>query len=310
MQGNHQAVLLHEAIAGLQVQPAGIYVDGTFGRGGHAGAILAQLGPAGRLVVIDKDLTAIEVATQRFSQDQRVQIVHDSFANLNKVAHQLGFVGQINGIVLDLGVSSPQLDNPERGFSFLQDGPLDMRMDHTQSLDAQQIVNQFSAEELATLFKRYGEERFARRIAKAIVTAREAEGPIQTTTRLAEIVKQANPQWEKHKHPATRVFQAIRIKVNHELDDLTFGLAQALNVLAIGGRLVVISFHSLEDRLVKQFMRKAALGDELPVGVPALASDIKKTFKCVGKAIKASLAELQRNTRARSAVLRIGEKIA
>jgi 16S rRNA (cytosine1402-N4)-methyltransferase len=307
---HHESVLLHESIAGLAIQADGIYVDGTFGRGGHAQAILAQLGPRGRLVVIDKDLTAIENAQQLFGHDKRVHIVHNSFAHMDAIAQQLDITGQINGVLLDLGVSSPQLDNPERGFSFLHDGPLDMRMDHTQALDAQQLVNHSSVRELATVFKLYGEERFALRIARAIEAAREAEGPIQTTARLAEIVKHANPKWEKHKHPATRVFQAIRIAVNHELDDLTLGLVHAVHVLAVHGRLVVISFHSLEDRLVKQFMRASALGDELPVGLPIRDADIKKTFKCVGKAIKPSREELDRNNRSRSAVLRIGEKIA
>ena len=227
MPSEHQSVLLHESVAGLAIKPAGIYVDGTFGRGGHARTILAQLGPAGRLVVIDKDLTAIDVANECLGQDERVQIVHDSFAHLDKIASQLDIVAQIDGILLDLGVSSPQLDNADRGFSFIQDGPLDMRMDKTQSYDAQQLVNHSSAQELSSIFKLYGEERFAWRIAKAVVAAREADGPILTTARLAEIVKQANPKWEKHKHPATRVFQAIRIEVNHELDEISLGLKRA-----------------------------------------------------------------------------------
>jgi 16S rRNA (cytosine1402-N4)-methyltransferase len=261
-------------------------------------------------VVIDKDLTAIDVANECLGQDERVQIVHDSFAHLDKIASQLDIVAQIDGILLDLGVSSPQLDNADRGFSFIQDGPLDMRMDKTQSYDAQQLVNHSSAQELSSIFKLYGEERFAWRIAKAVVAAREADGPILTTARLAEIVKQANPKWEKHKHPATRVFQAIRIEVNHELDEISLGLKRALEVLALGGRLAVISFHSLEDRLVKQFMRSMAAGDQLPMGVPVRAKDINKTFKCIGKAIKPGATELANNHRARSAVLRIGEKIA
>ena len=310
MSTQHQSVLLQESIAGLAIQSDGIYVDGTFGRGGHAQAILTHLGPNGRLIVIDKDLTAIASAQKLFGSDKRVHIVHDSFANIDNVAHELHIAEHINGVLLDLGVSSPQLDDPTRGFSFMHDGPLDMRMDHTQALDAAHVVNHTSAKELAALFKLYGEERFALRIARAIVEARETDGPIQTTARLAEIVKQANPKWEKHKHPATRVFQAIRIVVNHELDELTLGLAHALHVLARHGRLVVISFHSLEDRLVKQFMRATALGEALPVGLPIRDADIKKTFKCVGKAIKPSREELDRNNRSRSAVLRIGEKIA
>ena len=305
----HQSVLLRETIEGLAIKADGIYIDGTFGRGGHSRAILQQLSAAGRLIAIDKDPEAIEYAKQHFAKDNRFHIYQGSFAKLASFAKQANVYGQVNGILLDLGVSSPQLDNPARGFSFMQQGPLDMRMDLDQELDAARFVNKAEADEMAAIFREYGEERFAGRIARAIVAAR-TESPIQTTEALAEIVKQANPKWEKHKHPATRVFQAIRIHVNQELSDLTACLDEALNVLAVGGRLAVISFHCLEDRIVKQFMRTKEQGLRLPPEVPVRNVDIQTSFKRVGKAVKASDEEVKENIRARSAVLRIGEKIA
>ena len=305
----HQSVLLQESIDGLSIKATGTYIDGTFGRGGHSRAILQQLHSTGRLIAIDKDQEAIKYAEQNFANDPRFTIVRDSFANLAEIAHRYGVYGHINGILLDLGVSSPQLDNPARGFSFMQQGPLDMRMDLTQDLDAARFVNNSPVAEMAMVFKEYGEERFARRIAAAIVKARE-ENPILTTASLAEIVKAANPKWEKHKHPATRVFQAIRIYINRELTDLTECLNQCVAALAVGGRLVVISFHSLEDRIVKQFMRTEEQGIAPPPGVPIKAVDIKTSFKRIGKAIKPQSDEIKNNIRSRSAVLRIGEKIA
>ncbi len=305
----HQSVLLEESINGLDIKADGIYVDGTFGRGGHSRAILQQLNQAGRLIAIDKDQEAIQYAENHFAHDPRFNIVSDSFSNLAEITKKFGVYGCINGILLDLGVSSPQLDNPERGFSFMQQGPLDMRMDLQQDLDAARFVNNAQASEMAMIFKQYGEERFARRIAAAIVTARE-ETPILNTAALAEIVKAANPKWEKHKHPATRVFQAIRIHVNQELTDLTSFLNQCVAALTVGGRLVVISFHSLEDRIVKQFMRTEEQGVNPPPGVPIRAAEIKTYFKRVGKAIKPQGIEIKNNVRSRSAVLRIGEKIA
>lgn len=305
----HQSVLLQEAIDGLAIKADGIYVDGTFGRGGHSRAILQQLSNAGRLIAVDKDPEAIRYAEQHFAEDPRFQIYHGSFANLGEWTKEAKIYGQINGILLDLGVSSPQLDNPERGFSFMQQGPLDMRMNLDQELDAARFINNAEADEMAAIFREYGEERFAGRIARAIVAARE-EAPIKTTEALAEIVKQANPKWEKHKHPATRVFQAIRIHVNQELNDLIKALDLAMDVLAIGGRLVVISFHSLEDRIVKQFMRNKEYGQRPPPGVPIRNEEIQTKFKRIGKAIKASDSEIKQNVRARSAVLRIGEKLA
>ncbi|HBI21107.1 MAG TPA: 16S rRNA (cytosine(1402)-N(4))-methyltransferase [Legionella sp.] len=305
----HRSVLLDESIDALAIQPDGIYVDGTFGRGGHSRAILAQLNDKGRLIALDKDLEAVAYAHQHFSQDARFTIEHASNADLADVCDKLGVHGRVNGILLDLGVSSPQLDNAERGFSFMHDGPLDMRMDSTQALDAARFVNEADATEMTQVFRQYGEERFAGRIARAIVQARD-EAPILTTAVLAEIVKAANPKWEKHKHPATRVFQAIRMHVNRELTDLTCCLDQCVGALAVGGRLAVISFHSLEDRLVKQFMRAQEEGIQPPRGVPIKASDIKTYFKRVGKAIKPSDDEIKANVRSRSAVLRKGEKIA
>jgi 16S rRNA (cytosine1402-N4)-methyltransferase len=268
-----------------------------------------MLNSHGKLIAIDKDVEAIEYAHQHFSQEQRFTIFQGSFANIEQFVVQLGLKGKINGILLDLGVSSPQLDNPERGFSFMQQGPLDMRMDVNQPLSAADFINKASTEELITVFKEYGEERFSGRIARAIVAQREVE-PILTTNVLAEIVKQANPKWEKHKHPATRVFQALRIHVNQELNDLVNCLKHCLKVLAVGGRLAVISFHSLEDRIVKQFMREQEQGMLVPREVPIKNSDIQSSFKRIGKAIKPQDHEIQHNIRARSAVLRIGEKIA
>ncbi len=305
----HRPVLLHESIKALAIKPNGIYVDGTFGRGGHSRAILQHLNQGGRLIAIDKDLEAIAYAQANLSEDSRFTMIQGSFANVGEVAERLGVYGQINGILLDLGVSSPQLDNPARGFSFMQDGPLDMRMDLTQPMDAARFVNDADVLEMTRVFREYGEERFAGRIARAIVSAR-LDAPILTTHALAEIVKAANPKWEKHKHPATRVFQAIRIHINSELVDLTDGLRQCVNVLAIGGRLAVISFHSLEDRIVKQFVRKEAKGKQPPLGVPIRVSDIQMNFKRIGKAIKPHLNEISENNRSRSAVLRIGEKLA
>lgn len=305
----HQSVLLQEAIESLAIKADGIYVDGTFGRGGHSRAILNQLSDKGRLIAIDKDLDAISHANKEFSQDKRFQIYQGSFANIDEFLRDAGVYGKIDGLLLDLGVSSPQLDEAERGFSFMQQGPLDMRMDVSQKLSAESFINEAEVEEMAVIFKEYGEERFAFRIAKAIAKARE-ESPITTTHVLAEIVKEANPKWEKHKHPATRVFQAIRIHVNQELEDLKNCLAKVIDVLAPEGRLAVISFHSLEDRIVKQFMRAKEEGIKPPIGLPIPHTDIKTNFKRVGKAIKANADEVKHNVRARSAVLRVGEKIA
>ncbi|TAL64368.1 MAG: 16S rRNA (cytosine(1402)-N(4))-methyltransferase RsmH [Legionella sp.] len=305
----HQSVLLNEAIQGLAIKGDGTYFDGTFGRGGHSKEILKHLAAQGRLFAIDKDLEAIQYAQDHFSQDKRFHVFQGSFAKLAEFANQAQVLGQVDGILLDLGVSSPQLDNAERGFSFMQQGPLDMRMDRTQGMSAAEFVNTAEVEELAQVFRVYGEERFAGRIARAIVEARKAT-PFSTTLQLAEVVKEANPKWEKHKHPATRVFQAIRIHVNQELNDLKTCLEQCLEVLAPGGRLAVISFHSLEDRIVKQFMRDKEQGIRPPKEVPMRYEDMKSNFKRIGKAIMPQDTEVKDNVRARSAVLRIGEKLA
>jgi 16S rRNA (cytosine1402-N4)-methyltransferase len=251
----HVTVLLHEAVDALITVPSGFYVDGTFGRGGHSGLVLERLAPNGNLMAIDKDLTAITTAKERFEQDARFEIAHGSFAELAALIVARGKQGEVSGVLLDLGVSSPQLDEAERGFSFQNDGPLDMRMDQTRGQSAADWVNGADEADIAYVLKEFGEERFAKRMARAIVSERQ-KTPFTRTKHLAEVIKEANPAWEKGKHPATRAFQAIRIHVNNELGDLDAVLQQALDVLAIGGRLVVISFHSLEDREVKRFIRR------------------------------------------------------
>ena len=306
--GNHDSVLLEESLAALALAKNGNYVDATFGRGGHSAALLAKLGDAGQLLVIDKDPEAIAQAQRLFGDDPRVSVLHGSFAEMQRFVESSGLLGKIDGVLMDLGVSSPQLDTPERGFSFSYDGPLDMRMDTTRGESAADWVNGAQESEIAQVLKDYGEERFARRMARAIVTAR-TEQPISTTGRLADIVAKAHPAWEKGKHPATRAFQAIRIKVNRELDDLTSALQQAVEVLASGGRLVVISFHSLEDRKVKQFIRAEEKGPAIPRHIPIRDEQRSVRLKSVGKALRPSKEEVSRNVRARSAVLRVAERI-
>lgn len=304
----HHPVLLEEALEALQIRPDGIYIDGTFGRGGHAEAIIRQLNDQGRLLAIDKDPVAVAVARQKFEDEARFIIERGSFAMLGELAQNHGLLGRVNGVLLDLGVSSPQLDDALRGFSFLKDGPLDMRMDPASGISAAAWLEQVSEKELSQVLRDLGEERYHRRIARAIVSAR-AERPIETTRQLAEIVAQANPAWEKHKHPATRTFQAIRIYINHELEDIGSCLQQTIRVLAAGGRLVVISFHSLEDRIVKRFMRDQARGKQFPKGLPVQESELERIFKVVGKAIRPTDAEVNRNPRARSAVMRVAERL-
>lgn len=304
----HLTVLLQEAVDALVVDPAGLYVDGTFGRGGHSRLVLEALEAEGRLLGFDKDPRAIEAANELAAEDARFSIVHDSFAQLEQQIEALGKHGQVDGVLVDLGVSSPQLDDAERGFSFLNDGPLDMRMDTTRGESAAEWVARAEEAEIARVLKVYGEERFAKRMARAIVEKRE-ETPITRTAELAKIVAEANPAWEKGKHPATRAFQAIRIEVNNELGDLEALLDQALEVLKPGGRLVVISFHSLEDRIVKQFIRHHQRGGEVPRGVPLMESQLNIRLKPVGKAVRASSGEVDANVRARSAIMRVAEKI-
>lgn len=303
----HVTVLLQEAVDALVTNPNGFYVDGTFGRGGHSALVLQQLGANGRLMGIDKDLSAIAVARQRFAGDQRFEIAHGSFAELAALVAARHMTGQVDGVLLDLGVSSPQLDEAGRGFSFLNDGPLDMRMDQSRGQSAAEWVNTASEEDIAWVLKEYGEERFAKRMARAIVAERQRR-PFTRTKHLAEVIKEANPAWEKGKHPATRAFQAIRIQVNNELGDLEAVLEQALDVLKPGGRLVVISFHSLEDRVVKRFIRRQEQGDPVPKGLPIRDEQLNKRMRSCGKAIKASDSEVDTNVRSRSAIMRVAEK--
>ncbi|WP_160152820.1 16S rRNA (cytosine(1402)-N(4))-methyltransferase RsmH [Microbulbifer sp. ALW1] len=302
----HRSVLLREAVDALVVDPEGFYIDGTFGRGGHSALVLERLGESGHLLAVDKDPQAIAFANSRFAGEKRFEIWHGSFADMDQAAGEMA--GKVTGILLDLGVSSPQLDQPERGFSFMQDGPLDMRMDTSRGISAADWVNTESEAELVRVFKEYGEERFARRMAGAIIR-RRAERPFERTLDLAEVVKAANPAWEKGKHPATRVFQAIRIHVNGELDDLHRVLDKSLKLLKPGGRLVVISFHSLEDRIVKRFIREQEKGPQLPRGLPVMDSQIRKTLRSVGKAVKAEAQEVGDNVRSRSAVMRVAERL-
>ncbi len=305
----HETVLLEAAVEALLCAPDGVYVDGTFGRGGHSQRILQRLNEQGRLLAFDKDAAAVRVALERFGADSRFEIVQRSFADLREVVEQRGLAGKLSGVLLDLGVSSPQLDDAQRGFSFVHDGPLDMRMNPQEGISAAQWLAEASEQEIADVIYRYGEERFSRRMAKAIVARRQV-APITGTLELAEIIKQANPAWEKHKHPATRAFQAIRIHVNRELEDLQSVLAQALDLLRPGGRLVVISFHSLEDRIVKQFINEQARGDDFPAGVPIPFADLNPRLRKLGKAVKADASEVAANPRSRSAIMRVAEKLA
>ena len=307
---NHITVLLDEAVEALAVRPDGCYLDGTFGRGGHSRLILQKLGPEGQLLGFDKDPQAIATGQALAAEDGRFVIVQRSFAELGAEVAERGLSGKVNGILLDLGVSSPQLDDPERGFSFMNDGPLDMRMDPSRGVSAAEFIATAPAEEIARVFKEYGEERFAKRMANAVVARREQQ-PFTRTADLAEVLKVANPAWEKGKNPATRAFQGLRIHVNNELGDLEAGLEAALDTLEIGGRLVVISFHSLEDRIVKLFMRKLAKGeaDNLPRNLPVQHKPFEPKIKVHGKAQFASEAELKANPRSRSAVMRVAEKL-
>lgn len=304
---NHIPVLLQEAVDQLITCTDGVYVDATFGRGSHSRAILERLGSNGRLIAFDRDPDAIAYAKQHI-QDDRFEIVHSSFTAMLEVLQALDLATKVSGVLFDLGVSSPQLDNPERGFSFVREGELDMRMDTSQGMSAKDWLASIDETELSNVLWQYGEEKFSRRIARAIVAARN-EKPITTTSQLAEIVKRAVP-FKKHqdKHPATKSFQAIRIAVNQELEEVETVLPQALEVLAVKGRLAVISFHSLEDRIVKHFIRQEEKGDELPHGLPVKASEHKARLKSVGKAIKPSEKEVNLNPRARSAILRVAEK--
>lgn len=304
----HITVLLDEAVAGLNIRPDGIYVDGTFGRGGHSRHILSKLGPDGRLLAIDRDPSAIAVAEQ--ITDPRFTILHGPFSRLAEMMAAEGLSGKVDGVLLDLGVSSPQLDEAERGFSFQKDGPLDMRMDPTSGQSAADWLNHADADDIAWVLKTFGEERHARKIARAIVHDRQTT-PWTRTRQLAEMIARVNPSKEKNKHAATRSFQAIRIYINSELDEIDQALNGALEVLAPAGRLSVISFHSLEDRLVKHFIRKQEKGPEVPPGLPLTEEQLAggRTLKSVGKAQKPSADEVAANPRARSSVLRVAERL-
>lgn len=304
----HKTVLLDEAVEGLNIQPDGIYIDGTFGRGGHSRLILSQLGPEGRLIAIDRDPQAIEAA--KTISDPRFSIIYGPFSALSDYAQEQNLTGKINGILLDLGVSSPQLDDPERGFSFMRDGPLDMRMDPGRGQSAAQWLLNAEETDIAWVLKTYGEERFAKRIARAIV-ARNREQPMTRTKELAEVVAAATPIKDKFKHPATRTFQAVRIWVNSELDEIEQALKGSLTALAPQGRLSIISFHSLEDRLVKRFMREHSRGAQVPAGIPMTEDQLNalggRQLKALGKMMPGEQ-EISANPRARSSVLRIAQR--
>jgi 16S rRNA (cytosine1402-N4)-methyltransferase len=304
----HRSVLLEESVQALAVSPSGTYIDGTFGRGGHARAILGRLGPGGRLIGIDRDPEAMAVARTLAAADPRFQAIQGAFGELSRLVDSLGLRGKVQGILLDLGVSSPQLDSPGRGFSFSSDGPLDMRMDPERGESAADWLARAELAEIEWALRDFGEERFARRIARAIVEAR-AEAPIATTGRLADIVARAVPTREPGKHPATRSFQALRIQVNDELGELQRCLDSVCDLLAAAGRLVVISFHSLEDRIVKRFMRREARGPKFPKGVPVRADQTRGRLRLVGKPVHPSVSEVRANPRARSATLRVAERL-
>ncbi|KLV06357.1 16S rRNA (cytosine(1402)-N(4))-methyltransferase RsmH [Photobacterium ganghwense] len=312
-QFEHVSVLLHESVDGLAIKPDGIYIDGTFGRGGHSRLILSQLGENGRLYSIDRDPQAIAEAQK--IDDPRFTIIHGPFSGMEKYMVERDLIGRIDGVLLDLGVSSPQLDDAERGFSFMRDGPLDMRMDPTSGISAADWLATAEADDIAWVLKEFGEERFAKRIARGIVAHREnpENEPLTRTTQLARLIAEVSPFKDKHKHPATRSFQAIRIYINSELEEIETALNGALQVLAPGGRLSVISFHSLEDRMVKRFIRKQSKGPEVPAGLPLTDEQIKALgsakLKAVGKAIKPSNTEINVNARSRSSVLRLAERL-
>ena len=305
----HLPVLYNEVLRELKIKPNGIYIDCTFGRGGHSNGMLQQLGPEGRLLSLDRDKDAIESDfAKEMLQDSRFELEHCCFSRLQEVVEKRGWLNKVDGVLMDFGVSSPQLDDAERGFSFMRDGPLDMRMDCTTGLSAAEWLATISEKELVQVLFDYGEEKFARRIANAVVTQR-LETKLTTTKQFSDLVVEAIPYKEKHKHPATRTFQAVRIAINHELDEITAVLDQAVNILSPEGRMAVISFHSLEDRIVKRFIRDESRGRYTDSKLPMLAGEeaLLRLKKC-GKAIKAGREELGENPRARSAVMRIAER--
>ena len=305
VKSEHTTVLLHEAIDALVTDPDGFYVDGTFGRGGHTAELLSRLSSKGRVLAIDKDPQAIEAGRQRFADDSRLTIVHGSFADMGEWVEGRA----ITGVLVDLGVSSPQLDQAERGFSFMRDGPLDMRMDTSSGLSAAAWIASAPEADIAQVIKEYGEERFAKRMASAVVRER-AVAPITRTVQLAKILSEAHPAWERGRHPATKAFQAIRIFINRELDDLNALLKQVIDLLQVGGRLVVISFHSLEDRQVKRFIRDQERGIQLPRNLPVRDVERGVMLKKIGKAVMPNDSEVDDNVSSRSAVMRIAERVA
>jgi 16S rRNA (cytosine1402-N4)-methyltransferase len=305
----HTPVLRDEVLEGLAVRSDGCYCDATFGRGGHTAEILAALGASGRVIAIDRDPEAVAAGRRRFAGEPRLTLIRGSFGRLEELVRATGFKGKLNGVLMDLGVSSPQLDEARRGFSFMQDGPLDMRMDNETGQSAAHWLTHAGEGEIARVLRSLGEERFARRIARSLVAAREA-APIETTAQLARIVADAVPTREPGKHPATRTFQAIRIHVNGELEELEAALPQAVELLASGGRLCVISFHSLEDRLVKRFIRREAQGDPVYAGLPQIPPHARPRLLRVGRAIRPQAAEIERNPRSRSSIMRIAERVA
>jgi 16S rRNA (cytosine1402-N4)-methyltransferase len=305
----HRPVLLDAAIEGLAIRPDGFYIDGTYGRGGHAEALLERLDSNGRCWLVDRDPLAIASATERHAADPRVRVIRGRFSELGMWLAEAGLVGNVQGLLLDLGVSSPQLDQASRGFSFMRDGPLDMRMDPDRDRSALEWLARVERSELVRVLRDYGEERFAGRVASAIVAAREADRLPTTTRALADLVAGALPRKEGHKHPATRTFQAIRIAVNDELGELQRCLAGVCEWLAPGGRLVVISFHSLEDRMVKQFIRDASGRRDLPASVPCIPEGLRPKLLPVGRAGKADADEISANPRARSARVRVAVRL-
>mgnify|MGYP000367380579 FL=1 len=303
----HRPVLLNEAVDALNIQPDGKYLDGTFGRGGHSRAILARLSKEGCLLSLDRDPEAVAAGKEELGDDPRFSIVQGDFADMERFVREWGVEEGLDGILLDIGVSSPQLDNPERGFSFMEDGPLDMRMNPLRGVSAKEWLAEASERELTRVFREFGEERHARRIARSIVLARQKQR-LETTGQLARLIEDTIGRREKNKHPATRCFQAIRIYINDELAQLARGLEEAIKLLRPGGRLVVISFHSLEDRLVKRTIREAARPGRVRRNIPQ-HPDLEPVLRPIGRAIKASATELSVNPRARSAVMRVAEKL-
>lgn len=293
----------------LVVDPNGIYVDGTFGRGGHSRAVLERLGEAGRLIAIDRDPEAVSAGCELARADRRFTIVGGRFGSITELLAHIGVQGNLCGMLLDFGVSSPQLDTAERGFSFSSEGPLDLRMDPTRGESAAQWLAQAPQAEIVQVLFDFGEERFAKRIARNIV-AQRSEGPLTTTTQLAALIARSVPTREPGKHPATRTFQALRIRINDELEEIQDCLRQSCDILAHAGRLVVISFHSLEDRIVKRFMRTESRGPVLPKGLPVTAEESRGRLRILGKPVRPSPAEVASNPRARSAIMRVAERLA